>query len=185
MWGSENTAFWRVKYLELWDGREQYEEWTRRIDGIESFPKYLTPVHRFVYNHVYVGNALEVLPTLETHYDLITAIDVLEHFDYESGMQFLRSCCQRGRTTIISTPKDIGDQRDAFGNVHEIHRFQWRPQHLRQFKDVFFIAQDTSLIACFGDDAARIRGLLRYSRLMPRLKRCFPILAKLARLIGR
>ncbi len=181
--GFGKYGFLAREYLELWDGREKYDEWTRRIDGVEAFPKYLTPIHRFVYNQIYVGNAVDVLPTLEIRYDLLTAIDVLEHFDYESGLLFLNSCCARARTIIISTPKDIGDQKDAFGSSYETHRFQWKPEHLKQFKDAFFIPEETSFIACFGEDAARIRASLRYSRLIPRLKRCFPLLARLARTI--
>jgi hypothetical protein len=41
------------EYLELWDGRQKYQEFLRRIDGVEVFGKYITPVHRFVYNNIY------------------------------------------------------------------------------------------------------------------------------------
>jgi hypothetical protein len=41
------------EYLELWDGRENYHEFKRRIDGVEAYDKYITPIHKFVYNNMY------------------------------------------------------------------------------------------------------------------------------------
>ena len=60
--GFGKYGFLSREYLELWDGRGQYKDWRRRIDGIEAFKEYLTPIHDFVYNHVYVGNVLDILP---------------------------------------------------------------------------------------------------------------------------
>ena len=181
--GFGKYGFLAREYLELWDGREKYEQWTRRIDGIEAFAQYLTPVHKFIYNQIHIGNAAEILPALGQQYDLVTAIDVLEHFDYKQGRQFLLACSQRAANVIISTPTDIGNQADAFGNPYETHQFQWQREHFREFQNVFFIPHEISLIVCFGADAGRIRSSLRYSRLIPRLKRCFPLLAKLSRII--
>ena len=68
------------EYLELRDGRNQYHDWQRRIDGIEVFPDYLTPLHDYIYDTVHVGNATEIMPALNLRYDLVLLIDVLEHF---------------------------------------------------------------------------------------------------------
>ena len=146
------------EFLELWDGRENYTEWTRTIDGIEVFKGYLTPLHDFIYDKIYVGNAIEIIPTLKTNYDIILLIDVLEHLDYEAGIKLLKDCQKIGKNIIVSTPHDIGDQKDSFGNPFEIHKFQWRKKHFHQFKNKFFIPNELSLICYIGKDSARIKN---------------------------
>jgi hypothetical protein len=51
------------EFLELRDGRNQYHDWQRQIDGIEIFADYLTPLHEFVYDQPYVGNSTGIIPT--------------------------------------------------------------------------------------------------------------------------
>jgi hypothetical protein len=34
------------EYLELWDGRQNYHEFLRKIDDVEAHGKYITPLHR-------------------------------------------------------------------------------------------------------------------------------------------
>ena len=174
--GFGKYGFLAREYLELWDGREQYGQRTRRIDGIEAFPQYILPHHRLIYDHLYVGDALAILPTLELRYDLITAVDILEHFDYENGMKFLQACCERAHTVVISTPFYVGAQGASHGNPYQTHRFQWERRHFRHFPHRCFVAHDSNLIVCLGDNAPRIRRELRYGRLWPRLRRCFPFL---------
>lgn len=152
------------EYLELWDGRERYRQWSRRIDGIEAFGGYLTPVHDFVYNRVYVGDALEVLPALDHHYDLALLIDVLEHFDYEDGRRLLSECRRRARNLLVSTPKRVGAQREAFGNPYETHRFEWQRRHLTSFGDAFFVPNAHSINVFLGEDAPRVRKAYRKLR---------------------
>jgi len=163
------------EYLEFYDGREKYDDWERQIDGIEAFKEYVTPIYDFVYDNVYIGNALEILPTVQKHYDLILIIDVLEHFEYEDGIMLLKECMQRCSNTIISTPKDIGSQGDIFGNTFEMHRFQWEKKHFRQFGNNLFIYNDRSLICLIGDDAPRVKHSKR-SRVKLAIKMLFPFL---------
>ncbi len=107
--GFGKYGFLAREYLELW-GTNDYRKWTKRIDGVEAFKEYLTPVHNYIYDNIYIGNALEILPELKSKYDLILLIDVLEHFEYEEGRELIQLCLQKGRNLIISTPKDIGSQ---------------------------------------------------------------------------
>ena len=47
------------EYLDLAYDEETggYKKWRRIIDGIEINDKYLTPVHEYIYNNIYIGNA--------------------------------------------------------------------------------------------------------------------------------
>jgi len=46
--GFGKYGFLSREYLELWDGRGKYCDWKIRIDGIEAYKDYITPVHRFI-----------------------------------------------------------------------------------------------------------------------------------------
>jgi len=163
------------EYLELYDGREKYKDWKRQIDGIEVFKEYLTPAHEYIYDHIYIGNALEVLPTLQDQYDLILLIDTLEHFGYEEGVSLLEECMRRSRNMIISTPWDIGSQEESFNNPFEKHKFQWQKKHFRQFEKQFFVHNDRSLICYIGDDAPLLKHS-KHSRVKTALRTLFPFL---------
>jgi hypothetical protein len=146
------------EYLELWDGRGKYEDWTHRIDGIEIFEQYLTPLHDYIYDNMYIDNALDVIPRLDCTYDLILLIDVLEHFTYKEGVRILDACQQKGRNLLVSTPKNIGGQQHAFDNPYEAHKFQWQPWHFEKFDRYLCVPNIKSLIYFIGDDAAKFTG---------------------------
>jgi len=135
------------EYLELWDGRNIYDDWRHRIDGIEAFEKYITPVHDRIYDNIYTGDALSVLPTLETTYDLVLLIDVIEHFTIEDGLRLLEMCATRSKACIISTPHDVSSQGDCFDNSYEIHRSQWTWEHFDSFENKSFVQNPNALIA--------------------------------------
>ena len=110
--------------------REKYE-WKLRIDGIEGCGAYITPVHEFVYNAIVVGNALEILPaTLNDHYDIVLAIDILEHFDKKEGLVFLKHLKRITKShVLISTPKEFCPQI-VEANPYENHRSLWSKEEL-------------------------------------------------------
>ena len=76
------------EYLELWDGREEYK-FLRRIDGVEVFENYITPLHKYIYNNIYTENIINLVNNLDYSYDLVLLIDVLEHFSKEEGLLLL------------------------------------------------------------------------------------------------
>ncbi len=146
------------EYLELWSNEDiEYGEWKRTIDGIEAFEKYLTPLHKYIYNRIYIGNALSVLPNINKKYDIILIIDVLEHFSHEDGIKLLSLALEKGKDIIISTPKDIGHQEASFGNPYERHRFQWTKSHFKKMGHAFFVPNDHSLICFVGKDALKVK----------------------------
>ena len=137
------------QYLEL-SKRERYQEFTRRIDAVEAFEEYITPVHKFVYNKVYVDDVFNVIDNLELNYDLVLLIDVLEHFEKEKGTVLVRKILTRNGGIIISTPKKSIDQRDIFGNEYEIHRSGWTQAELSLFGSSLFLEDDVSYICYVG-----------------------------------
>jgi len=106
------------------------EEWGVVIDGIEAFEKYITPVHEYAYNAIHIGDAIEILPAMDNRYDMVLAIDILEHFDKPQGLLFIDLLQQVSQgTVIISTPKEfIHQQIEA--NPYENHRSWWTLEEL-------------------------------------------------------
>lgn len=170
--GFGKYGFLSREYLELWYGTGKYDDWITQIDGIEAFEKYLTPVHKYIYNRIYIGNASDVLPTLEDRYDLVLIIDVLEHFNHADGRKLLTACRERAENIIISVPRNWWRQEAAFGNEYEIHQFHWKECHLKQFEDVQFFYNPSSVL-CYmgvqGREVLRQYRRNRYKRMLIRI----------------
>ena len=80
--------------LELWDGRQQYSDFKRRIDGVEAFSPYITPLHNYVYDNLYVEDMRELVAKLDYSYDLVllmtswnTSVRQMENFCWRSYYQ--------------------------------------------------------------------------------------------------
>lgn len=139
------------EYLELWDGRYDYSQFLRRIDGVEVFAEYITPLHEFVYDRMYIGDIVEVLDEIEPTYELVLLIDVLEHFEKQRGEMLLRSMLQRNEGVLVSTPREPSSQKAVFGNPYEIHRSRWTREELSSLAPSLFIADEVSQIAYLGN----------------------------------
>jgi len=146
------------EYLELLDGRALYDQWSRRIDGIEIFPDYLTELHDAVYDRIMEGDAADILPTLPNgDYDLILLVDVLEHFPTDVGNAVLDECLRVGRNLIVSTPLQFFTQ-EGYGNLHEQHRSFWTKGDLLALeRPCFFLPRHHSLCCFLGVDALRVK----------------------------
>jgi len=165
------------EYLELYGEKtKEYGKWTRVIDGIEAFPEYITPIHRFIYNDIYIGNALEIISGLEKNYDLVLLIDVIEHFEYRDGIELIEEILKKSRNVIISTPKGEYPQGELFGNPYETHRSVWKKEDFKRFKNCFFLPNEYSIICYIGEDAKRIRWILRKEKIKKVIKNYFPFL---------
>lgn len=154
------------EYLDVWRERTEKKDWKIRIDGIEAFPSNLSSLHSFVYDKIYIGEASKVLNEIQTEYDLILLIDILEHFEKEQGFEILRRCQAVARNTIVSTPKDIRAQGAVHGNPFEEHKAQWRKRDFTEFPNRFFISNTKSYLCCFGKDAKKLRQKISMRRLI-------------------
>jgi len=162
--GFGKYGFLAREYLELWKDGGEYHKWERQIDGIEAFEPYLTPVHKFIYNNVFIGNALDILPSLKDEYDLILMIDVFEHFTFEDGMKLLGECRKKGRNILISVPIAMSPQESVYGNEFEMHKYAWKQEDFKHIPDKFFLKNVRSTICFIGEDSSRINKILKKKR---------------------
>lgn len=107
--------------------REYTDVWCQRktsstiIHGIEVFESYKSPNWQH-YNKIFIGNALELLPTVNS-YDLIIFLEVLEHIEKTKALEFLNICRTKCKTLLFSFTNS--PQGDAFGNSYERHISTW------------------------------------------------------------
>lgn len=132
------------EYLDLWDGRFDYS-FKRVIDGVEVFNDYITPIHTYVYNHIYKDDVFKIVNQL-TGYDLILIIGTLEHFDKVQGIHLLYSLLETNKGILISTPKVWQAQKEGFGNPYEEHKCAWFANEFKAIGNTEFIDDINSLI---------------------------------------
>jgi hypothetical protein len=139
------------------------------IDCIEACAEYVSPIHHYVYDRVYLGDALALLPTLARgSYELALVIDVLEHFSREEGSQFMKMVLAVADTALIATPTTEMPQGAIFGNEYERHRSRWRRDSLRGLAPAsrFFsgVTAHTGHICLLSASAGALKGFSRRAR---------------------
>lgn len=111
------------EYTDVNKGRCAKNQWKARIDGIEIFPAYESVLWA-VYNKVYIGNAIDILPKLGG-YDLILAVEILEHLKREDGLRMIAAIKERSRHYVVSYSNSVSGT--TFGNKYEAHISKWTP----------------------------------------------------------
>ena len=130
LWG-----FLSRMYTDLDERRLQREHWKVIIDAIEIFSTYIGPIQRELYTHVFVGDAMKVLPQLGS-YDLAICGDMIEHLTRADGLQLIQLMKQRCKRFFVITPARWIEQGTVFGNPHERHIYRWTREDLAPFGTV-------------------------------------------------
>lgn len=91
-------------FLDVWRGRMFKDKWEIKIDGVEYYKEFKTPIYDFIYDKIYYGDVFEILPKLEK-YEVIILMHVIEHFEKKQAIELLKlmreHCTKR---IIIGTP---------------------------------------------------------------------------------
>lgn len=107
-----------------------------RIDGIEIFEKYITQLQRKIYDNIYIGNVVDVLPTLG-NYDMIICSDVLEHLNEKDGLFLLNLIKEKSKFAMIVTPVRVLQQEALYNNKYERHISAWPRETLSKWGEIF------------------------------------------------
>lgn len=141
------------EYLDIWGVKsvDEYAKshWRTRIDGIDATKEYITPLHRFIYDEIYVGDVLSIIGTLG-RYDVIMMGDVLEHFEKDVGHKVLDELYEHtARCLILTFPSKCRIDLDVAGNPYEAHRSSWNRADFRRFEQVEYklVEGYTALVA--------------------------------------
>lgn len=131
--GFGKFGFLAREYTDVRLGR--YFDWETRIDGIEIFEKYITQLQRKIYDNIYIGNAINILPTLD-HYDMIICSDMLEHLSKKDGVFLLDSIKEKSKFAMIVTPVKVLQQEAIYNNEYERHISAWPEEELEKWGNV-------------------------------------------------
>jgi 2-polyprenyl-3-methyl-5-hydroxy-6-metoxy-1,4-benzoquinol methylase len=112
------------EYTDVTKGRCAKQQWQARIDGIEIFATYESVLWA-VYDQVHIGDAVDILPKLQS-YDLIMAIEVLEHIKREDALKMMVGIKAKSKHYIISYSNSLSEA--TFGNKYEAHVSKWNPR---------------------------------------------------------
>lgn len=128
------------EYTDIWDmttvGDYDRSQWKTRIEGIEATAEYLTPMHRYLYDDIHVGDVRTVLDSLP-QYDVIIMGDVLEHFTKGEGDALLdRLYAHANQCVLLTFPRNCAINHNVLGNPYEAHRSPWDVSDFRRFPRV-------------------------------------------------
>lgn len=117
------------EFTDIWDMESvaDYDRssWKTRIDGIDATPQYITPMHRFLYDELHLGDVRSLIDTLP-QYDLIIMGDLLEHFDKEEGFALIEKLLSHTtKCLLLIFPHRCAINHDVLGNPFEAHRSAW------------------------------------------------------------
>lgn len=151
--GNGRYGFLFRELLDFNQGRMKKEEWETWISGVEIEPSYITDIHRFVYNHIYQENWLN-MNHLKVH-DLIFMGDVLEHFAQGDWQRALMKARLLSNVTIVVSPNWQGSSAQGAwgGNEYERHRVELFPEVVG---GRCLFANSKSFICVFENNGSRI-----------------------------
>ena len=163
--GFGKFGFLAREYTDVRLGR--YFDWKTRIDGIEIFEKYITQLQRDIYNNIYIGDAMNILPTLD-RYDMIICSDMLEHLSEKDGAALLDSISGKSGFSMIATPVKVLQQEALYNNEHEKHISAWSNEILSNWGEVLqfdntYLLEITSIPQVKYGDTVRIHYTGRLS----------------------
>jgi len=151
--GNGKMGYIARDYLDVMLGeRYKKEDWRIRIDGIEVFPDYIQGHQKAIYDHIYIGDAFEVIDGLGK-YDLIIIGDVLEHFEKERAWEFADKCADHSNSFMLFNIP-LGErwtQGPIYSNPFEVHRSFWSYEEFAPFvaEKSLFHSPGTGDYGCF------------------------------------
>ena len=111
-----------------------------QLIGAEIFEPYLTRGQHLVYDQIVLGDLSTVLSDApDGWFDLSVLVDVVEHFDRESGTDILNQAKRASNAVLVSVPIIDYRQGPVNGNQYESHLTQWKSDELAAlgFKALF------------------------------------------------
>lgn len=173
--GCGKYAFLSREYLDRPYLTEKYHV---IIHGVEAYKDYIRPIHGLLYDHIYLGDFPKIKNDIDSDYDLILLIDVIEHFDKDAGLAIINFLLEKGKNLIIATPDGFVEQEEVYGNPYEIHRSGWSKSDFKNFTQKFFVNHDAQLIVFIGQDFKSVEHQFGNSNKYVILKKLFPFIKK-------
>lgn len=135
------------EHLDIRLMRYRKEDWRTTIDCIEIWHDYINPIHRYVYDCIYIGDAVQLSKTIP-NYDVIILTEVIEHIPKKRGMMLLKNLYKKCNLGIsLSFPGTFKEgSRNNWPNPYELHRCLWTPEDIKkEFKNVYTVGKSAAV----------------------------------------
>lgn len=117
------------------------EKWKYIVDGIDIQPNYITPLHKYLYNNIIIGD----VRTIDFQsYDLIVASHVVEHLPKEDAIKLITKLKTKCNFLIVSCPHGFLKQGNKNDNPFETHQSEW---YIEDFKGCLINVNGNEIIA--------------------------------------
>jgi len=129
--------------------------------GLDIFKPYLVKAKMKETHDDYVLCDVRYIPIKDKAFDIVLAIEVLEHLDKEEGVKLLKDIERIARKqVIITTPVGRCEQHICDNNPYQEHKCVWNIHEMRAFG---YIVKGVGLRGVFGQDAIahKIPSVLR------------------------
>ena len=101
--------------------------------GVDIYMPYINEAKSKFSHDEYVRGDVRSLPFRPKSFDVVLAMEVLEHLDKEEGAALLKSMEGIARhQVIITSPVGVHAQETLDGNPHQKHKHIWQPGELVQ-----------------------------------------------------
>jgi len=114
------------EYTDIWAGRWRKEDWRVSIIGVEAFAPYINPATRYYYDEVLTIDIRDAIKR-RWHFDVVMAVDVIEHLPKDDGILALNRLCDIARrAAIFSIPVGQAwlDANKSYAEVNPFERHQ-------------------------------------------------------------
>ena len=135
--------------LDIGLGNGGYGERFKKINpniimiGIEIFPAYIRDDWGYskLYDKIYIDD-MRLFDYSKVNADLVIAGDVIEHVEKAEGIKVINELKKHFDWVLIALPiQDVIQGPDnEFGNKHEEHKHQWKPQEMVDATELKYIA---------------------------------------------
>lgn len=127
------------EYLEVY-GQNKWKPSERfvTIDAVEVYEPYISPIHKYVYDKITIGDIGVLAPSLP-NYDAIIMFDVLEHLQKRQAEQTLRTLLDKTKLFLLSVPLGQAALYHFDGeNEKESHVSAWEYAELKNYPNCVF-----------------------------------------------
>lgn len=119
------------EHLDVRLKRYRKTDWRTIIDCIEIWPDYISDLHRYIYDCVYIGDAVKISRRMP-RYDVAIVSEVLEHIPKNRGEALLDNLYKKCNLGISITfpPTFKENSGKDWPNPYERHRCLWTPEEV-------------------------------------------------------